>query len=265
MPHSTWTGCVTDRTQHLRRTTADAPTIEHRATLFPANQYYENSTAYCEPQQLATLEPIMPLSYDWTTLKTNVNAMQPTGGTNQAIGLAWAGSRCCRPARSPRRPKTPTTTYNRVIILLSDGLNTEDRWPANGDGSTQNTNCSGDRFIDTGRQLLCDNHQERQVDSKGNADVHDLHDPGEHQHAAPIRTSTVLQNCASDPSKFFMLTSSQPDRHHLQRDRNRAQRSCASRDNRAALHRTRKSPAITAGLLILRNRVRRAISRPRPG
>ena len=28
-------------------------------------------------------------------------------------------------------------TYNRVIILLSDGLNTEDRWPANGNGSTQ--------------------------------------------------------------------------------------------------------------------------------
>ena len=84
---STWTGCITDRTQ-----TYDADrrrAIQAAATLFPANQYYENGSAYCATNSSPPLEQVMPLSYNWTTLKTNVNAMQPTGGTDQSVGLAW--------------------------------------------------------------------------------------------------------------------------------------------------------------------------------
>ncbi|MGY4623980.1 hypothetical protein ACVWY3_001736 [Bradyrhizobium sp. USDA 4486] len=33
----------------------------------------------------------MPLSYDWSSLKTVIDKMKPTGNTNQGIGLAWAG------------------------------------------------------------------------------------------------------------------------------------------------------------------------------
>ena len=78
----------------------------------------------------------MPLSYSWTTLKSAVNAMQPTGGTNQAVGLAWAWQTLLPNSPVPAPAEDANTIYNRVIIILSDGLNTEDRWPVNGNGST---------------------------------------------------------------------------------------------------------------------------------
>ena len=32
----------------------------------------------------------MPLSYDWSALKAQIDTLQPTGNTNQGIGMAWA-------------------------------------------------------------------------------------------------------------------------------------------------------------------------------
>ena len=79
----------------------------------------------------------------------------------------------------------PTYQYTQVIILLTDGLNTQDRWY-----STQNS-------IDTRQQMTCNNIKAAgitlytiQVDTGG--------DP----------TSTLLQNCASDSTKFWLLTQS---------------------------------------------------------
>jgi von Willebrand factor type A domain-containing protein len=74
--------------------------------------------------------------------------------------------------------------YSQVIILLTDGLNTQDRWYTN------------QSSIDARQQMTCTNIKASgiilymiQVNTDG--------DP----------TSTLLQNCASDPSKFFLLTS----------------------------------------------------------
>ena len=39
--HNTWTGCVTDRTQPYD-TQNTTPTASNVATLFPADEYYEN-------------------------------------------------------------------------------------------------------------------------------------------------------------------------------------------------------------------------------
>jgi Flp pilus assembly protein TadG len=210
---STWTGCITDRTQSFDET-GDAPTLNITATLFPANQYFENGygtppgssgIAYCNPDASTTLEPIIPMSSSWSTLKTAVNAMQPTGGTDQSVGLAWAWQSLLQTGPIPAPGEDSNTTYNRVIIILSDGLNTEDRWPDNGNGSTQNTtNGVGD--IDTRQAQQCANIKAA-TDSSGKpmftiytiqVDTSTPADP----------VSTVLQNCASDPTKFFMLTNS---------------------------------------------------------
>lgn len=202
---STWTGCITDRTQSYDET-GDAPSSGTTATLFPANQYYENGTAYCNSNASTPLEQVIPLSYSWSTLKTAVNAMQPTGGTDQSVGLAWAWQSLLQTGPIPAPAEDPNTTYNRVIILLSDGLNTEDRWPAYGDGSTQNTNSSGVGYIDARQAAQCQNIKNA-TDSTGKpmftiytiqVDTSSPADP----------VSTVLKNCASDSSKFFMLTSS---------------------------------------------------------
>jgi len=132
-PINTWTGCVTDRTQPNDETGV-LPDLNDVTTKFPANEYYENSTAYCNSSVSTPLKPIIPLTYTWSTLKDAVNAMQPTGGTNQAIGLAWAWQTLLQNSPVPAPAEDANTVYNRVIIILSDGLNTEDRWPVYGDG-----------------------------------------------------------------------------------------------------------------------------------
>ena len=87
------------------------------ATLFPADQ-----SSYC-PQ------PVQALSYNWTQLKQTVTDMSPNGSTNQAVGLfhAWMTLLQCAGGK----------LYSKAIILLSDGLNTQDR--RYGDGQSCKT------------------------------------------------------------------------------------------------------------------------------
>ena len=200
-PISTWTGCVADRTQP-NDATGVLPATSDVTTLFPANEYYENSTSYCSSSASTQLEPLIPLSYSWSTLKTAVNAMQPTGGTNQAVGLAWGWQSLLigGPLNAPA--EDANTTYNRVIILLSDGLNTEDRWPEYGDGSSQ---ASGNP-IDVRQALMCTNLKAAR-DSKGQT-MYTIYTIQVNTSSPADATSTVLQNCASSPDKFFMLRSS---------------------------------------------------------
>ncbi|MGY3489832.1 Flp pilus assembly protein TadG [Bradyrhizobium sp. USDA 4011] len=200
-PISTWTGCITDRTQP-NDATGVLPSTSDVTTLFPANEYYENSTAYCNSSVSTPLEPIIPLSYNWSALKSAVNAMQPTGGTDQSVGLAWAWQSLLvgGPLNAPAEDSN--TTYNRVIIILSDGLNTEDRWPDYGDGSSQ---ASGNP-IDARQALQCQNLQNAK-DTNG-APMYTIYAIQVNTSTPADPTSTVLKNCASSPDKFYMLTSS---------------------------------------------------------
>ena len=189
--HSTWSGCITDRTQPYD-TQGDAPTSTNVPTLFPAEQYYENNESYCVTGNNPPLQPVMPLTYDWTTLKAAITAMQPTGGTNQPVGLAWAWMSLQQSAPLNAPAEDSNYTYKKAIILLSDGLNTEDRWPSYGDGSTQ----FGGQ-IDARQRILCDNIKAQgvivytvQVNTGSPGDP----------------TSSVLQYCASGSDKFFLVT-----------------------------------------------------------
>jgi Flp pilus assembly protein TadG len=171
--HNTWTGCVMDRDQNFD-TTNTAPTSG--GTLFPAEQY----AAYCPTQ-------LMGLTYDWTALNAKVDAMQPAGGTNQAIGLQW-GFQSLTAAPFTIPTKDPNYQYKEIVILLTDGLNTQDRWYGN--GSQHSTS------VDNRQQILCNNVKAANI-TIYTVQVNTDGDP----------TSTLLQNCASDTSKFFMLTS----------------------------------------------------------
>ena len=127
--HNTWNGCVTDRDQNYD-TTNTAPVAG--ATLYPAEQYSSCSV------------PLMQLTNDWTALNAKVDAMQPVGNTNQAIGLQ-VGWQTLTAAPFTVPPVDPDYKYQTVIILLTDGLNTEDRW------YTSQTS------IDTRQKKTCDN------------------------------------------------------------------------------------------------------------
>ena len=127
----------------------------------------------------------MPLGYDWTAMKSLVDSFYPSGTTNQAIGLAHAWMSLVGGGPYPTPPVMDANyTYSQVIILLTDGLNTEDRW--------YNSQSS----IDTRQALTCSNIKAAGI-TLYTIQVNTGGDP----------TSTLLQNCATDSSKFFLLTS----------------------------------------------------------
>ena len=189
--HTKWTGCVTDRTQPYD-TQNTVPATATVATLFPADEYYENGQKYCKPGNNPPLQQIMPLSYNWAAIKSSINAMQPTGGTNQPIGIAWAWQSLQQTVPLNAPVEDPNYTYKKALIVLSDGLNTEDRWPAYGNGNTQ----YGGQ-IDARQKILCDNIKAQGVT------IYSIQlntgSPGD-------PTSAVLQYCASGADKFYLVT-----------------------------------------------------------
>jgi hypothetical protein len=126
----------------------------------------------------------MGLTDNWTAMSTLVNGMTPGGNTNQAIGLAvsWMSLTGGGPFTVP--PQDPSYKYSKVIVLLTDGLNTEDRW------------YNDQTSINNRQKLTCSNIKAAGV-TIYTVQVNTGGDP----------TSTLLKNCASDPGKFFLLTS----------------------------------------------------------
>ena len=176
-----WNGCVMDRgnpddpdTEYNFDATADPPdaVTPRWSSLYPAEQYSSCPKA------------VKGLTDEWDNMKTLVDSMTPNGNTNQAIGLqvGWMSLVGGGPFTVPAMD--PDFKYQQVIILLTDGLNTEDRW----------YNSATD--IDARQQITCDNLRTAKVDVY-TIQVNTGGDP----------TSTLLQNCASDPAKFYLLTS----------------------------------------------------------
>ena len=168
--HRTWNGCVTDRTQNYDTTNA-APVAGQPATMFPAEQYSECPVA------------VQPLTENWTTLGGLVDRMRPAGNTNQAIGLqlGWQ-SLTNAPFAIP--PQEPGFRYKEIIILLTDGMNTQNRWT------------SSQSAIDARERIACGAIKAAKIDVF-TVQVNTGSDP----------LSTMLRDCASDPSQFFHLRS----------------------------------------------------------
>jgi Mg-chelatase subunit ChlD len=73
---------------------------------------------------------MLPLSNDWTALHDKVDALNPTGNTNVTIGLqlAWQTLTAAEPFNAP----AAAADLDKVIILLTDGQNTQNRWTSSG-------------------------------------------------------------------------------------------------------------------------------------
>jgi Flp pilus assembly protein TadG len=184
--HNTWTGCLTDRDTDydIKNTT---PTASNPSTLFPAEEYVSGSEKYCKVGNVPYLQPIMPLSYDWSAIKTRIDDMDPTGNTNQGIGLAWGWMTLGAGAPFNAPAKDPNYTYKDAIILLSDGLNTQNRWY---------NSASQVYLIDARQKLLCDNAKAAGIT------IYTIH-----VNTGGDPTSQVLKYCASSDDKFFLITS----------------------------------------------------------
>ena len=183
--HMTWNGCVSDRGDILlpsifdydRKTTAPSTSI--KASLWPAEQY-----GSCP-------EEMMGLTYDWAALNALVDKLEPDGNTNQPIGLVWAWQSLVGGGPLTAPSKNANYTYNEVIVLMSDGLNTQNRWTKN--------------------QTLVD---KRMYDASlsGQGTCKNIKATGVTIYAVHVNTdgqpkSTLMENCASGTDKFWMITS----------------------------------------------------------
>ncbi len=128
--HSTWNGCITDRGNSTTPNSANydqnvsAPVSSTAASYYPAEQY-----GYCPLN-------MMGLSYDWTAMSALVDQMYPNGNTNQPIGLVWGWLSLVGGGPLTAPAKDANYKYTDVIILMSDGLNTQDRWYGSGTSTT---------------------------------------------------------------------------------------------------------------------------------
>jgi Flp pilus assembly protein TadG len=191
--HNTWNGCITDRgtpgnppgttgapSPQNTDTNVVAPVVGNKDTLFPAEQFS------------GCTQRVMALNYNWSSMTTLVNNMVANGNTNQGIGLDLGWFSLVGGGPFPTPPVIDGNyQYSKVIILLTDGLNTQNRW------------YNQQSQIDTRQQMTCNN-----INAAGitlyTVQVNTRGDP----------TSQLLRNCAGSPGrypdadKFFLLTSS---------------------------------------------------------
>ena len=158
-----WTGCVIDRAQPNDVNNA-SPRYSDPATLYPA--------AHCATANLAAVQP---LTANMTTIKSVAASLQGSGNTNVSIGVQWGME-----ALTPEQPLTGASTaanVKRYMIVLTDGVNTQNRWTKNS------------AEIDARLTLACANAKANDITLytvrliNGNA--------------------SVLQACASSPDKYF--------------------------------------------------------------
>jgi Flp pilus assembly protein TadG len=159
--HNVWNGCVNDRDQNNDVT--NTPTGAGASTKYRAHQ-----ASNCPASMMA-------LSTSWADMHSKIDAMTPAGNTNVTIGLqmAWQTLSNNEPFNAP----APSTDLDKVIILLTDGDNTQNRWT------------SSSSAIDARTQKACDNVKAANVKLytvrviNGNA--------------------TLLKNCATKPDMYY--------------------------------------------------------------
>lgn len=165
--HSTWNGCVYDRDQN--HDSLNSATGSSASTKYRAHQATSCPTA---------MKSLSVVSTEFATLSGKIDAMTPTGNTNVTIGLqvAWQTLSPLAPFNAP----AAAPDLDKVIILLTDGDNTQNRWT------------SSQTSIDSRTQKACDNAKADNIRIytvrviNGNADL--------------------LRNCASKPEMYFEVT-----------------------------------------------------------
>jgi Flp pilus assembly protein TadG len=168
---NSWEGCVQDRdkTNGVNNNTKDTtPVTGDDHTWFPA-------------VQCGSLVTLMPLTdvFDptgFTNLNDKIDAMTPAGNTNTTIGLVW-GWHALTSNLPLTQGATPATDLDKVIIMLTDGTNTEDRW-----STTQSA-------IDARMQMACDNVK------AGNIRVYTVR--------VIDGNASLLQGCATNTNMYY--------------------------------------------------------------
>ena len=180
---STWGGCIMDRYRDSS-TNYDVSNIAPTAGANPPKGFPATNPQDC----LGTT--VTALGYDWAALTTKIEAMAPNSATNQVVGMAHGWQTLSN--SSPYSPGAVPANTSRYIIILSDGLNTKNRWWGNG----SSTGTSDTDLIDDRMDAVC---------AAAKADgitVYSIF-----LNISSQGDSEPLEDCASDSTKYFALTS----------------------------------------------------------
>jgi Flp pilus assembly protein TadG len=168
--HSAWEGCVRDRNKN--QDVSDAAPDGTTDKKYPAWQCGNSINS----QKLVALQP---LTANWSTLHSKIDAMAVAGYTNIPIGLVWGWHVLSPTALFTEGVAYGTANLTKYIILMTDGDNTRNRWYPTDSTSVMNTRTS----------TVCANIKATGIKIytirlvQGNA--------------------SLLQGCASDPSMYY--------------------------------------------------------------
>lgn len=150
-----WEGYVQDRGDDQKRSLYDTNDVAAAATdrdsLYPAVLGGRGGA------ELAPVQPLVSIKDGFQTLKNAVDRMRGSGATNITIGAAWGMA-----TLSDQAPFTeaaaPSSTLQKVMVIITDGDNTKNRWDGNGQ---ENTPAS--RLINARTRMACANAKEKKI------------------------------------------------------------------------------------------------------
>ena len=164
------------------------------------------STGYAYgPNAGCSLQPLMRLTTNWSSLKAAINGMNAVGDTNIPMGMMWGWH-----VLSPNAPfadgvaySTPKTT--KIVVMMTDGQNE----------NTPNSNLnasfySGDGYIWQNRLGITSGtvaQRQAALDARETQVCTNMKAQGIVIYTVRVEVNDnlyqVLQNCASSPDKFY--------------------------------------------------------------
>ena len=165
-----WIGCVWDRGSSWDSTTTN-PIVGDTGSKYQASPPDHYSTSIC-----GGLVKVRPLTDNTSLLNQDIDALVADGDTNTNIGMYWAMN-----SLDGNQPyQQATEGSKKIIVLLTDGVNTNGRIVANGGSVSQ---------MDTAMLDTCS-------EAKGKGiEVYTIRVIDGNQ--------AMLKSCASDDSHFF--------------------------------------------------------------
>jgi Flp pilus assembly protein TadG len=166
-----WTGCVADRDQS-NDVSDTTPVAGNSSTLFPAKQ--------CG-SQLVSIVPLTDVLDDtgFTKLNNKIDSMAASGNTNVTIGLMW-GWHALTPNLPLAEGSDPSPDRDKVIVLLTDGTNTQNRWS------------TSESAIDARTSLACTNAK------NANIKIYTVR--------VIDGNASLLKGCATNPNMYYEVS-----------------------------------------------------------
>ncbi|WAP67044.1 vWA domain-containing protein [Jiella pelagia] len=128
----------------------------------------------------------MPLTSDFSALRTAVNALDPSGNTNITVGVQWGMEALS--AAYPLQGANADKRTKRIMIVLTDGENTENRWD----------NSSNSGAIDDRTKLACSNAKAIKNEDGTVLELYTIR--------VIEGNDSLLKSCATDAGHYYSVT-----------------------------------------------------------